>query len=399
MPNFFKEALSDPIIITVSLLQIVWALYAFYQLNKLKNYDSRQKINYYSFESIPSTFVTIGLFGTCLGIAIGLYHFDVNPTNIKSSVQLLLRGLKSAFFTTILGLLLSLIFKQVINHFLNKYADIQPPDSPELQQLREMNTNLRLLGENISESFRKKFDVFIDDMRGANEKLIENLNTFTANLAEQNQQALIEGLEGVVTDLNEGFKEVLGALVHDNFHTLIDSVNNLNQWQIQHKQQIELLTKKYLDISTNTEKMNTSLGGIVAKNEQLIGQNGKLNQIVDSLSKVIVEDKKFVEIVGKLSNGAETMEIASIAYSDNLKELKEMKKSIDKWFAGEHGVRESIVLLQQQLSDLARIEIESVPVFNDRLKKTFGTLDQILLEYHKAIPKIVEIAVKNQINN
>ena len=189
MPNFFEEALTDPIILTVTSLQLAWGIYACYQLNKLKNHDSRQKINYYSFESIPSTFVTIGLFGTCLGIAIGLYHFDVNPTNIKSSVQLLLRGLKSAFFTTILGLLFSLIFKQIINHFLNKFADIQPPDSPELQQLREMNTNLRLLGENISESFRRKFDVFIDDMRETNEKLIHNLSTFTANLAEQNQEA------------------------------------------------------------------------------------------------------------------------------------------------------------------------------------------------------------------
>lgn len=292
----------------------------------MRNHNSRQKINYYSFESIPSTFVTIGLFGTCLGIAIGLYHFDVNPTNIKSSVQLLLRGLKSAFFTTILGLLFSLIFKQIINHFLNKFADIQPPDSPELLQLREMNGNLRLLGENISESFRKKFDVFIDDMREANGKLIENLNSFTANLAEQNQKALIEGLQGVVTDLNEGFKDILGAMVHDNFHSLIDSVNNLNQWQVQHKQQVELLTKKYLDISINTEKMNTSLGGIVTKNEHLIGQNGKLNQIIDSLSKVLVEDKKFVEIVDKLSSGAAKIQSASTSYFDNLVELKGLKK-------------------------------------------------------------------------
>ena len=399
MPNFFEEALTDPIILTVTSLQLAWGIYACYQLNKLKNHDSRQKINYYSFESIPSTFVTIGLFGTCLGIAIGLYHFDVNPTNIKSSVQLLLRGLKSAFFTTILGLLFSLIFKQIINHFLNKFADIQPPDSPELQQLREMNTNLRLLGENISESFRRKFDVFIDDMRETNEKLIHNLSTFTANLAEQNQEALIEGLQGVVTDLNEGFKDILGALVHDNFHSLIDSVNNLNQWQIQHKQQVEILTKKYLDISTNTEKMNTSLGGIVAKNEQLIGQNSKLNQIIDGLSKVIVEDKKFVEIVGKLSNGAETIESASITYSDNLKELKAMKKSIDTWFAGEHGIKESTLLLQQQLTELSKIQIENVPVFNERLKQTFGTLDKILLEYHKAIPKIVERAINSQTNN
>ena len=172
----FIETLSDPIILTVVSLQLIWMLYAIVQLAKLRTDKGRKKINYYSYESIPSTFVTIGLFGTCLGIAVGLYKFDINPENIKGSVQLLLTGLKSAFFVTILGLALSLVFKNIINHSLNRYSDIQPPDSPELEQLKEMNENLRLLGENISESFRRKFDVFLDDMKITNEKLITNLD-------------------------------------------------------------------------------------------------------------------------------------------------------------------------------------------------------------------------------
>lgn len=396
MYKFFVDTLSDPIILTIVSFQLLWVVYAMSQLSKLKTNAGRQAINYYSFESIPSTFVTIGLFGTCLGIAVGLYNFDVNPENIKGSVQLLLRGLKSAFFVTILGLFFSLLFKYIINYNLHRYSDIQPPDSPELDQLKEMNLNLKLLGNDISESFRSKFDVFLVGMKSTNEKLITNLDIFVSNLAQQNQQALVEALENVVIELNTGFKDILGSLVEQNFQTLTDSVNSLNKWQHQHKDQVELLTNTYTEIATNTQKLDKSLTNIVNKNEQLIGQDSKLNQIIDSLSKVIVDDKRFVQIINQLNDSTENISNAAENYNKNLNEIKKLSSSIDNWFRGEHSIKESIILLQTQLNDLSKVKVDQIPVFKDSLQQTFGTLDKILAEYHKAIPKIVENYLSKQ---
>lgn len=382
---------------TVVSLQLLWMIYAIVQLAKLRTNIARQTINYYSFESIPSTFVTIGLFGTCLGIAVGLYKFDVNPENIKGSIQLLLRGLKSAFFVTILGLFFSLVFKNIINHYLNRFADIQPPESPELEQLKEMNKNLQFLGHRISESFRSKFDGFLEDMKLTNEKLITNLDLFVAKLADQNQQALIEALEGVVSDLNTGFKEILGSLVKQNFQTLTDSVNSLNTWQQQHKTQVEILTKAFTDVVNNTEMLYETLTNITMKNDQLIGQNSKLSLIIDSLSKVLVDDKRFVELIDLLNNATQNLSVAATEYNNNLTELKKLGSSIDNWFKGEHGIRESSLILQKQLNELtkelnelAKVRVDQIPVFTDSLGRTFSTLDKILAEYHKAIPQIIE---------
>lgn len=390
MKKFFIDTFSDPIILSVISVQFLWVIYAITQLIKLKTSTTRQTINYYSFESIPGTFVTIGLFGTCIGITFGLYNFDVNPENIKGSVQLLLRGLKSAFSVTILGLLLSLVFKNVINHYLNRYSDIQPPDSPELEQLKEINSGLKLLGDNISESFRSKFDLFLIDMKITNERLIKNLDQFAINLANQNQQALIEALEGVVEELNTGFKEILGSLVKQNFQALIESVDNLNKWQAQHKLQVEMITERFNQIVGNTEKLDKTLSGIITKNDQLIGQNSKLNQIIDSLSKVLVDDKRFVEIVNQLNASSEHIERAASDYEKNILEIKELQKSINDWFKGEHSIKESVILLQTQLKDLAEVRVSQIPAFTDGLRQTFGTLDKILSEYHKAIPRIIE---------
>lgn len=51
--------------------------------------------------------VSLGVLGTFVGIAIGLFHFDV--TDIKSSMPQLLEGLKTAFITSGVGIFFSIL--------------------------------------------------------------------------------------------------------------------------------------------------------------------------------------------------------------------------------------------------------------------------------------------------
>lgn len=61
--------------------------------------------------------VSLGVLGTFVGIAIGLFHFNV--TDIKSSMPQLLEGLKTAFITSGVGIFFSIllsIFKPLKNN-------------------------------------------------------------------------------------------------------------------------------------------------------------------------------------------------------------------------------------------------------------------------------------------
>ena len=49
----------------------------------------------------PTILTTLGIFGTFLGVAIGLSHFDT--TNVQASVPSLLAGLKTAFWASVFG--------------------------------------------------------------------------------------------------------------------------------------------------------------------------------------------------------------------------------------------------------------------------------------------------------
>lgn len=58
---------------------------------------------------VPTLLTTMGIFGTFLGIVLGL--LDFNQLDIEASIPPLLEGLKTAFITSLAGILLSLVFK------------------------------------------------------------------------------------------------------------------------------------------------------------------------------------------------------------------------------------------------------------------------------------------------
>lgn len=70
------------------------------------------EVNKYLLDMIPQIFTTIGILGTFLGIAVGLYFFDVK--DMEGSIPILLGGLKTAFFASIAGIVCYFIFSKWI---------------------------------------------------------------------------------------------------------------------------------------------------------------------------------------------------------------------------------------------------------------------------------------------
>ena len=99
-------------IVTCSFI-ILSTLYSIYYVNKQKKENAlnakRQWI-----EQNPSIISTMGVLGTFLGITIGLMGF--NPNDLNNSIPLLLSGLKTAFFTSLAGMIGSLILTRIVNH-------------------------------------------------------------------------------------------------------------------------------------------------------------------------------------------------------------------------------------------------------------------------------------------
>ncbi len=84
-PSAFKDVLLDPVNLVFVVIIFVLALM-----------DIKTK------KDFKSQIVSVGVLGTFVGIFIGLQEF--NPEDIMNSVNKILAGLKTAFFTSIVGM-------------------------------------------------------------------------------------------------------------------------------------------------------------------------------------------------------------------------------------------------------------------------------------------------------
>ncbi len=134
--------------------------------------------------SAPSILTSIGIFGTFLGIAIGLMNFD--PNNVIAGVPLFLSGIKMAFWSSVVGIFAALLHR--IKFSLYPYDDGDTSgaesDAVALDSLSQMSNSLTALEgsmgniEDLVNSGVQSFDTIARDTSAESkyQELIDNLN-------------------------------------------------------------------------------------------------------------------------------------------------------------------------------------------------------------------------------
>jgi hypothetical protein len=228
----------------------------------------------------PALLTTLGIFGTFAGIVIGLMLFD--EKDIDGSITALLSGLKTAFVTSLFGILMSIVFKglQSLGLLSPKTAGIQTDEAtPEhilaaitgqnqsleslvtaiggdgdgslVSQLKLMrgdvsdNQKLALKGMQRSENYLKSLDENITSQNESfntfSDKLWIKLQDFADTLSKSATETVIEALKQVISDFNNNLTEQFG----ENFKQLNESVKELVVWQENYKSQIAEMTAQY----------------------------------------------------------------------------------------------------------------------------------------------------------
>ncbi len=94
---------------------IIAFLVALFYIRKVRPDDIKRKRNW--MEQLPSLMSTLGVVGTFVGITAGLIAF--NPNNLDASIPELLQGLKTAFFTSLLGMIGSIWLNRALSKKLS----------------------------------------------------------------------------------------------------------------------------------------------------------------------------------------------------------------------------------------------------------------------------------------
>ncbi len=334
--------------------------------------ENKEFVNY-----VPTLLTTLGIFGTFLGVTLGLWNFDEN--NIQNSVTLLLGGLKTAFITSVFGILFSICFKWHLtkrNKNLElKNQKITPKDmmdifklqlanmenqNQELQSIKKglvteygqsLITKLINVENENSSLLLKQLDSFHDDLGINNRTMIEkiefltnklergfeslikkqskisdeirdcmaeNFTNFTESLSKTTTEQIIEALQNVVANFNENLTEQFG----ENFKRLDDGVKELVVWQKNYKQQLEEMTDLYAK----------GVEAISSTEESLENISESMTNIEESTEKI-----------------PENMEKLALVIDKNQEQLEELEVKIETFAIMRDKAVEAIPLIQERV--------------------------------------------------
>ncbi|MBR2199182.1 MAG: hypothetical protein IJ894_00305 [Bacteroidales bacterium] len=195
-----------------------------------------------------------------------------------------------------------------------------------------------------SEVLKNEVGSIKDKMTETNKLLTAKFDEFSELLKKSNTEALVEVMKKVTEEFQKQMNQLISKLVQENFAQLNKSVEKLNVWQQENKEMISRLTSQYNKMATEFEKTSNILNNVATDTQALASDGGKLSQLIAQLRKVMIDDKKFVEIASKLEQSASLTK-------DSIVKFDQSNKSLDNWiqqhknFVG--GVEKLIAKLEE----------------------------------------------------
>lgn len=321
-------------------------------------------------EYFPSMVSTLGVLGTFWGITRGLMAFDTS--DLDKSIPGLLDGLKTAFFTSLAGMIGSMILSTFINRKQDKkdrgISDINQAASEITQSVKAMsdaNTEtIRSIQKQLTEheADRKAFyrtvgDVMskISDTQKTLASAIDSLVVLQRSQENTLGEILdvISGISGTGGEINEKVSK-LKDIIHGEVIEIEDSMSKTN----------ELLTHKFNEFSELLKKSNTEA-------------------LVDVMEKVTEEfQKQMNTLIGKL-------------IQENFDQLNKSVEQLNQW---QQDNKEMIATLTQQykeMSDnfdatsisLTRVKEDTTALVSEggKLRQLVDALNQVIIEDERFI--------------
>lgn len=211
-------------------------------------------------DQLPSIISTLGVLGTFLGITRGLIAF--NPEHIDTSIPTLLGGLKTAFFTSLAGMLGSLILNRIVSH---KF-DVETVESEEIKAakliieelMREKTEVTALLNKNRTDLVKAIAENdSIKAIRQDVEQLKDDIEEIKGHIEEQ---------KGYVQGIN-GHEEKIESLAGDMAAELegLKNATSSNSDAISKVRAVLVTaTASISAIDNNVDELNTNLSSIVS---------------------------------------------------------------------------------------------------------------------------------------
>lgn len=354
-----------------TLVTIIWVIviivfFGCYLIRLLKAKSNNQKLkdNRISFEAKAATLSTLGVLGTFFGITWGLMGF--NADDLDNSIPILLGGLKTAFFTSLAGMICSLIYNAVLNHIYDFYEASLPSSQDE--------------------SVAKICDA-ITKMSESSATAIETIKT-QLTTSQNNQAAFYTAALSSLNGINKEFFDTMKEEVKGVMNSILLQTTSVST-QLKPLESVAEVNAEVKAISSDvssisrsvTEQFNEvkTVGTIIGDIQRLSGEHLSEVKVISETSKAqLAETKAYseqlhsevsdIEIKMKETNELLTQkfdEFSELLKKSNTEALVEVMKGLTEEFQKQMGtlierlVKENFDQLNKSVEQLNTWQIEN----------------------------------------
>ncbi|WP_276679622.1 hypothetical protein [Thalassolituus oleivorans] len=300
-------------------------------------------------EIAPNILTSIGIFGTFLGVALGLWEFDTG--DIQGSVPKLMDGLKTAFWSSIAGLFTALTLKI--------RAAVAQTGRREAKQTRaasidDLDTSLRILADQVrtqgDDTFSQRLQVNHQQMVGKLDQVVDTLESYQERMAEANAKALVGAIKMVMNEFNTKINEQYG----ENFKQLNESVIAMLEWQQQYKAQLNELIGEQERTSASMKEASHAFEYMVDNANAFSGISESLQDLLTGLETQRLNlHSQLGSLADMVNHAAEGLPKLEERISILTKGIADTVQSQQRWAIEELGKMQQTISqqLQDQLAD------------------------------------------------
>lgn len=385
---------------TMMLFIIVCAAIGFAYIQRQKRNDNL--MNHRGvIEMIPSFISTLGVLGTFAGITMGLYYFDT--ANLTTSIPLLLSGLKTAFFTSLAGMVGSLFLSGQVNKlFDEKTGGVS--DSAEaagiivkaldtLKGQAESQAHSQTLFYNTAQQLIQKIDVGIDKLTVNTETMKLALNTLGIEVVniKDNQTSMegkAESLLLSVGNIEDAEKKMLSATTEQSSRVgeMLDHT--------------EALVSGQDIISGHVAKFGDRLHGEIVEIEDKMTETNKLlTEKFEEFSELLKKSntEALVEVMKKVTEEFQKQMDALISklIKENFEQLNTSVERLNTWQQENKEMIQSLTSQYKQMAEnfentstsLTKVEEDTRLLVSEggKLRQIVDALNEVIIEDEKFI--------------
>lgn len=408
------------LIIIAAVFFMLW-----YLINKWKKEDKllehRRIVEYF-----PTAVSTLGVLGTFFGITMGLVAFDSG--NLSQSIPELLDGLKTAFFTSLAGMIGSMILSSILNLKQDKsdngVSDVNQAAGTicnAVQSMSEMNKRtLEQLAAQMQEQ-EKDRKAFYRSMGDVMDKVKESQSAIAETLQSINisQGSAASALDSLV--ILQRSQEVALDSIKETASSMVSSIGSLKEVTSAQTTSLVAMQKYSEEVSEFTHHVPEILdvvSGMSTTQDEINDQVQKLKDILDaevdqierSMDKTndLLERKfdEFTELLKKSNTEAlvEVMKKVTEEFQKQMNSLinkliqenfDQLNKSVERLNQWQQENKEMISSLTRQYREMAT-NFEATSTSLDRVKDDTQTLVSEGGKLRQIIDALNEVIVNDE---